>query len=67
MEHSRCVVVASPHSAVAVLAVHAWPTFNAGISVIGQQLRISSLEIKLTTLLCPMKPICHTGLQRKSL
>ena len=32
MEHSRCVVAAAPHSVVAVLAVHAWPTFDAGIT-----------------------------------
>ena len=31
MEHSRCVVAGSPHSAFAVLAVHMWPTFDAGI------------------------------------
>ena len=32
MEHSRCVVAASPHSVVAVSAVHTRPTFDAGIA-----------------------------------
>ena len=36
-EHSRCVVVATPQSVVTVPAVQVWPTFNAGIAVMGQQ------------------------------
>ena len=42
MEHSRCVVPTAPQLAVAVSAVHARPTFDAGITA----------ETSLTMRLC---------------
>ena len=42
-EHSRCVVVATPQSVVAVPAVQVWPTFDAGISAeTGWKMRLFS-------------------------